>query len=146
MIQQFKSEFSRIAGIKDAEYTTKRYSELEEFTQSFDFNRPLINCLPLERFRSEIGASSQVIYNGTFKLQFITKAVKSDNFENVKDVLIDEMITLSEHFYRELNKNANRIFINPRWNWTNIVLRNYLSQYCVGVESEVVFNTACNRY
>lgn len=141
----FKSEFERIATNQSAVYQTKKISELEDYAQNFNFTSPLINLIPLDNFNSEIGYSSQVIYNGVCRLQFLTKAVKSDNFENVKDVLIDQMIDLSTRFYRELDKNANLVFISPRWIWSNRIMREYLSNYLVGIESTITFNTSCNR-
>lgn len=145
MITEFKSEFNRIALLKNADFVSKSISELQDFAQSFNFNQPLINLIPIDTFKSNIGASSQVIYNGTCKMQFITKAVKSDNYQDKNDILIDQMIDLSTRFYRELDKNANLVFISPKWEWSNQILRSYLSQYCVGIESTIIFNTACNK-
>jgi hypothetical protein len=145
MITEFKNEFNRIAGLKGATFVSKSVSELQDFAQGFNFDKPLINLIPMETFRSNIGASGQVIYNGTCKIQFITKAIKSDNYQDKNDILIDEMLQLSTKFYRELNKNTNFIFNAPNWDWTNTILRSYLSQYCVGIEATIIFNTACNR-
>ena len=73
MIIQFESEFERIAGIVGAEYQTKKISELEDFIQGFDFASPLMNSMPIQTYTSNIGVGGAVIYNGDFKLQFLTK-------------------------------------------------------------------------
>lgn len=145
ILTAFKTEFERIATLKGAEFTTKEISELQEYVQSYNFDNPLINFVPLSDFGSEIGASSQVIYDGVCKLQFLTKANVSDNAETVKDGLIDSMITLATGFYRSLDQNETLIFASPRWKWNNQVLRQYTSNYLVGVESTITFKTACNR-
>ena len=145
MIQEFKSEFSRIAGILGVEFQTLESSELEEFVQGFNFATGLINFVPMQRFGSNIGAAGQIIYNGNVQLQFLTKAAKDDKLETVKDVLIDTMIDLSTSFYRELNKNSLRVFGAPEWTFNNDILRFKTSNYTVGVQSNVVFNTSCSR-
>lgn len=145
MIGIFKSEFERIATLLLCEYTTKKISELQDYAQNYNFENPLINLIPINEFRSEIGASSQVIYDGTCKLQFLTKAVKSDNFEDTKDALIDQMILVAQDFYRELDKNSNLVFTSPRWSWSNRVMREYLSNYLVGIDCTIVFKTSCSR-
>lgn len=145
MLVQFETEFLRIATAISAGYTTKEVPELQKHLQNYTFAEPLINFIPMENFNSNIGASSQMIYDGRCVLQFITKASKADNLEAVKDVLIDEMILLSEQFFRELNKNENRIFNTPQFKMNSKILRQYTSQYCVGVETTITFETACNR-
>lgn len=145
MIVQFESEFERIAAIIGAEYQTKSISELQDFVQGFAFTNGLMNSVPIRDYRSNIGIGGALIYNGVFKLQFLTKAVKSDNFEAVKNVLIDEMIFLSEQFFRELNKNEERIFGTPQFEMSSQILRQYTSNFCVGVETTITFNTSCTR-
>jgi len=145
MIVQFESEFERIAGIIGAEYQTKKVSELEDFIQGFDFTTGLVNSIPTKSFQSNIGPGGALVYNGDFKIQFLTKAVKSNNFESVKNVLIDEMILLSEQFFLELNKNALQIFGTVPFEMRTQILRQYTSNFCVGVETSITFNTRCSR-
>jgi hypothetical protein len=143
MIAQFKSEFNTIAAQLDVGYTTKKMSELEDYVQNYEFERPLINLIPIDSFRSNIGHSGQVMYVGTCKLQFITKAVKSDNFEDKKDELLQSMILLAQSFYRQLDKNERRVFRTPRWEWSNRVIRMHTSNYLVAIESTINFTTSC---
>jgi len=145
MIVQFESEFERIAGIVGAEYQTKKISELEDFIQGFAFTSPLMNSAPIKTYTSNIGPGGAVIYNGDFKLQFLTKAVKSDNFESVKNVLIDAMILKSEEFFRELNENSLQIFGTVPFEMRTQILRQYTANFCVGVETTITFNTSCSR-
>lgn len=145
MIQEFKSEFSRVATIVSAQFQTLEGSELQEYAQGYDFATPLINFVPLSRFTSNVGLSGQIFYNGNIQLQFLTKALKDDKLENVKDVLIDDMIELSTSFYRELNKNNLQVFGTPEWNFDNEILRFETSNYLVGIQSNVTFNTSCSR-
>jgi len=145
MIVEFSTEFERIATAQGAEYVSKKVSELEDFVQGYGFANGLVNFVPINDFDSEIGASSQMIYKGNCVLQFLTKAVKSDNFEATKDILIDEMILLSEGFFRGLNLNENLIFNNPTWQTRTTILRQYTANFIVGVESRITFETACNR-
>ena len=145
MILQFESEFERISGIIGAEYQTKKVSELEDFVQGFAFPNGLMNSVPINDFTSEIGPGGALVYNGNFVLQFLTKAVKNDNFESVKNVLIDDMIFLSEQFFRELNKNSLQIFGTVPFTMRSRIHRQYLSNFCVGVETTITFNTTCTR-
>ena len=89
MIIQFSTEFERIATAIGAAYESKNISELEDFVQGINFSQSLVNFVPLASFEMEVGASAQMIYKGEFSLQFLTKAVKSNNFEATKDILID---------------------------------------------------------
>lgn len=145
MIQEFKSEFARIATIVGAEFQVLEGSELEDFAQDFDFAIPLINFVPINRFTSNIGDAGQMIYDGNIQIQFLTKAATDDKLENVKDVLIDDMIELSTNFYLRLNKNDLQVFGAPQWDFDNTILRFKSSNYLVGVQSNVTFNTSCNR-
>jgi len=145
MIVEFSTEFERIATATGAGYVSKKVSELEDFVQGYDFTTGLINFVPIRDFDSEIGASGQMMYKGNCVLQFLTKAKKDDNFEATKDILIDEMILLSEQFFRGLLLNENLIFDNPTWQTRTTILRQYTSNFIVGVESRITFDTACNR-
>ena len=145
MIQEFKSEFSRIAIVVGAEFQTLEASELEEFAQGFDFSTPLINFVPIDRFQSNIGELGQVIFDGNIVLQFLTKAETDDRLENIKDSLIDDMINLSTLFYRELNKNEMLVFGTPRWRWDSSIMRFKTSNYLVGVQNAITFSTSCAR-
>lgn len=145
MINSFKIEFERCAGIVGAGYETKNILELQDFVQRYNFDQPLINWVPIESVDSEVGASHQLIYSGNCVLQFLVKASKNDNFEDVKDSLIDETMLLHEKFIAELNKNTNLVFINALWRPRIKVLRQYTSNFLCGVESSIAFNTACNR-
>lgn len=145
MIQEFKSEFSRIAGVLGAEFQSLDVHELEKFAQGFDFSIPLINLVPMKRFKSSIGASSQIIWDGQCVLQFLTKASLDDRLETVKDVLIDDMINLSGAFLRQLHRNENRVFSGSKWESNNDIDRFKTSNYLVGVDSTVVFSTSCAR-
>lgn len=144
MITEFKSEFSRISGIVGAEFQSLAIDELQMFVQSFDFPEPLINFVPIKSFTSNIGAAGEIVWNGQCRLQFLTIANVGDT-ENVKDGYIDNMINLSGEFYRQLHRNTERVFRNPIFEMTNDVLRFKTSNYCVGVESTIVFRTSCNR-
>jgi len=141
----FKNEFERIALLKSAAFTNKKHSEIEKFAQGYDFAQPLINYVPIERIRHNIGASSQMIYKGDVRIQFLTKAVLSDNFETTKDLLIDQMLGLSEAFFRTLFADNNRVFNNPEWDLSSQTLRFHTANYLVGIESTITFTTACNR-
>ena len=145
MIQEFKSEFARIAAIVGAEFQTLEGSELEDFAQDFSFATPLINFVPVTRFRSSVGAAGQIIFDGNIQLQFLTKAQIDDRLENIKDVIIDQMIDLSTDFYLELNKNNLQVFGTPQWEFDNEIMRFKTSNYLVGVQGNVVFQTSCNR-
>lgn len=145
MITQFKSEFTRIATLTNAGFTVKKRSELEDYIQNYNFDQPLINWTPITNFDSRIGASSQMIYSGRCVLDFVTRAVKSDNFEDTKDVLIQQMIDLSTAFFRELNKNSQGVFNTPQFTMTNVIDRDFSANYCVSVRPTITFETACNR-
>lgn len=144
MITEFKSEFSRVAAIVGAEYQTLAIDELQEFVQAFDFSIPLINWSPIESFDSNIGAAGEIVWDGTCILQFLTLATVGDT-EDFKDGLIDNMINLSGDFYRNLNQNTERVFRNPIFTMRNNIERFKTANYCVGVESNIVFTTSCNR-
>ena len=117
----------------------------KKFAQGFDFSIPLINLVPMKRFKSSIGASSQIIWDGQCVLQFLTKASLDDRLETVKDVLIDDMINLSGAFLRQLHRNENRVFSGSKWESNNDIDRFKTSNYLVGVDSTVVFSTSCAR-
>lgn len=145
MIQAFKSEFSRVAAFVGAGFVSMKKSELEDFCQSYNFDVPLINFEPLQDYASRIGHSGQIIYEGRCKIQIITKMIKSDNFETVKDEKIDGIILMADEFYRKLDRNENRVFISPYWKWENRILRQFTSNFLAGVEASITFDTACNR-
>lgn len=145
IIKAFDSEISRISIIVDGEYTNKSISETEKFVQIHNFDKPLINWMPISRVSHSFGAAGQMMYNGNIKIQFLTIANKNDSAETQNDFLIDEMFTLSEHFFDNLRKNTNKVFNQPVWSFESDILRFYTSNYCVGVETSVVFTTACNR-
>ena len=146
MIVEFQSEFQRIATILAVEYKNKSESELEDYVQNYDFATPLINLVPIIGVDPvEIGASGQMIYNGKCVLQMLTKASKSDNFEVVKDVLIDDMIYLAGQFFWELNKNDLFVFNTPQFRMSFKILRQYTANFLVGIEISISFNTSFNR-
>jgi hypothetical protein len=145
MIVQFNSEFERIAGLINGEYTNKNTSEFEDFAQNHNYKKPSINWVPILRVRSEVGASGQIIYKGECVIQFLTKFVKSDNYENTKDVLIDQMISLNEQFITQLNLNENLIFIQPRWTFDIKIVRQFTSNLLCGTEMTITFETSCAR-
>ena len=145
ILKAFKSEFSRIATEVKANYESKNHTELQDFVNNCDFDKPLINMEPLTAFNSNIGISGQVYYSGSVQLYFLTKAIKSDNFDDTKDELIDQMIELQKRFYLELHKNAKLIFQNSQWNWNNEILRQHTSNFLVGLKSTITFTTQCAR-
>lgn len=143
MIASFKSEFARISLLVSAGLTVKKISELQDYIQGYNFDNPLINWTPMASFNSRMGASGQMIYEGRCVLDFITKAVKSDNLEDVKDLLVQDMIDLSTNFFRQLNKNENSVFLGPQFSVSNDIDRNFTANYCVSVRSTITFMTSC---
>jgi hypothetical protein len=146
MITEFKSEFSRIAGIVGADFQPLDFDELQMFVQGYDFaSMPLINFVPIERFTSTIGPQTgQLIWTGECVLQFLTLA-RVNETEDEKDARIDSMINLSSNFFRELRKNTERVFGNPEFTMRSNILRFKTANYCVGVETTIGFITSCNR-
>lgn len=145
MIVELKNELDRISIIVGATFVSKSNAELQGFSQSYDFASPLINLKPIISYKQNIIAGGAIRYNFRFEIYFLTKFPKSDTLNSNKDVLIDEMILLSEKFYSNLNKNKMLYFINPKWDWTNEILRQYLSNLTLGVRSVIDIDTACNR-
>lgn len=144
MITEFKTEFDNIATLLSSTFTTKKMSELEDHVQSYDFTQPLINWKPLANYDPTLTAANSILQNGRCVLQFITKAVTNDNYEDTKDTLVDQMITLSSNFLRKLNQNTNGIFIGQTFSGTSTINRNFTSNYCVMVELTITFTTAIN--
>lgn len=144
MITEFKAEFNSIATLLNAGYTTKKISELEDFVQAYDFTQPLINWVPINNYNPTLTAADSILQEGSCVLQFVTKAVTNDNYEDTKDLLVDQMITLSGNFLRKLNKNTNGIFIGPTFEGTATIDRNFTSNYCVAVELTITFSTMIN--
>ena len=146
MIVEFQEEFARIAAIVSAEYQNKNHSELERYVQNYDFALPLINLQPIISVDPvELGEMGQLIYNGKCSIQMLTKAVKSDNFEVTKDVLIDKMIVLASDFFWELNKNELFVFNTPMFRMSFKILRQYTANFLVGVDVSISFNTSFPR-
>jgi len=145
MIVEFNNEFQRIATVLNCGYVNKSVSELEDYVQGYDFAEPLINFLPVKNVKSEIGASGQIMWEVECKLQMLTKASKSDNFEAVKNVLINEMIYLQGQFFWELNKNENFVFNTPVFRMPFSILNQYTANFLVGIENSISFNTSFNR-
>jgi hypothetical protein len=146
MIVEVNTELNRVATLKLAGYTNKTMFELDEYVQNYDFSQPLINWIPVTDVTAAIGQGGELIYPLNCKIQFLTKAVKSNNYEQTKDTLNDEMIVLAEAFFVELNKNPNLIFKNWGWNLRFKVFRPFVTaNYLVGIEVSVVLETACNR-
>lgn len=147
IITTFKSEFSRIAGILGIPFTTKEIQEEQEYAQEHDFSASSwINWKPLKRYDTDIPIGGGVMfYEGQCELLFLTKANTYDDEENNKDLLIDQMAGVAEDFFRELNKNAALAFSTPQeFSMSHEVLRNYTSNYLVGVKATIRFKTACN--
>jgi hypothetical protein len=145
MIVAFENEIKRIADEIGIEYQTKRMVNLEDFIQNFALDVPLMNSVPITNYTSSIDISGAMIYTGEFKLQFITKYVKSDDYEATKNILIDDMISAAELFFRRLNQNDMLLFGNVPFSMRNEIIRNYTSNACVCVQCNISFNTACNR-
>ena len=146
MIVDVNNELNRVATLKGATYTNRKISELEEFVQRHDFTQALINWVPVDTVDASIGEGGEIIYPLDCKIQFLTKASKSDNLENSKDALNDDMIALDQSFFRELNKNENLLFQNVGWSIRFRVFRPFVtSNFLVGIEVSVVLETACNR-
>lgn len=146
MIVDVNTELNRVATLESSGYSNKKMSELEEYVQTYDFTQPLINWIPVDTVDASIGDGGEVIYPLNCQIQFLTKAVKSNNLENSKDALNDEMILLAENFFRELNKNENLIFKNWGWKLRFKVFRPFVtSNFLVGIEVSVILETSCNR-
>ena len=146
ILTAFKSEFSRIATVVSAGFVSKNQNEFQKYAQSYNFSaQPLINQEPLQNYDSEIRISGQVFYSGTFQMHFLTKGEKSNNFDTDKDILIDQMIVLARDFYINLDKNQQLVFQTPQWNWSNQIVRQFGSNFLVGVKSTVTFTTQCAR-
>lgn len=145
MILEFKTQFSNTAAMLNCEFTTKNHGEYEEFVQNFNFSRPSINFFPIRSYSSEITIASTTRYKGNFEVYFLQKFTKSDNFEDTKDVIIDEMILLSQAFYNQLNANQYLLFDMPLWTWRAEIIRQYTANLICGVKVLISFDTACNR-
>lgn len=144
IISTFKNEFSRIASDLGASFTTKEIQEEQDYAQNYEFIDPWINWQPLINFTTEIDQGGQTVYVGTCILRFLTKARTDDTFEDHKDVLIDDMIALSQAFYFQLNRNVEGVFVNADFSSIrHNILRQYLSNYLVGTEVTMDFRTGC---
>ena len=145
MILQLKNELARVANEVDAAFSCRSHPEFEDAAQQFDFARPAINLLPIQAYKQQISDGGTMRYDFVFELYFLTKFAKSDTLEQNKDILIDQMESLSQAYFFELNKNELLYFINPFWSWNNQVIRQYLSNLTCGVKSAITIDTACNR-
>jgi hypothetical protein len=146
MLQEIKNEFSIIALSLNSEFVSKSKDEYQEYAQGYNFDNPSINLIPFKTFTSDIAKSGAVRFNATFDLLFLTKFSKTEeDYENVKDQKIDNMIFLSERFFSELNKNQRQVFDVPQWTWRSEILRQYTSNLLCGVKVTITLNTACNR-
>lgn len=144
MITQFKNQFLAISTLLNASFTTKKVSELEDFVQGYNFAMPLINWIPLTNYNPTLSQSDSIIQQGSCVLEFINKAVTNDNYEDTKDLIIDDLITLSSNFLRKLNQNENGVFIGPTFSGSSQIDREYLANYCVAVRLTISFTTSIN--
>jgi len=144
MITALKDEFTRIADATGGKCKCLAVDELELFVQDYKFDLPLINMKPIESINSVIGVSGVVIWSGGVTLQFLQLA-ELNSTEEEKDVIINDMISLSVLFLRKFSKNEEQVFNNPQINMTNRAIRFKTANYCVGWEVVINFTTGCNR-
>lgn len=145
MIVELKQEFERVSSVIGATFVSKSFSELEDFVQNYDFIIPLINLKPIEKYSQNILAGGAIRYDFDLNLKFITNFKKSDHLEDTKDILIDQMIQVSENFVSRLNKNEERIFISTGWPAKVDVLRQFTSNLTCGVSINISLDTSCNK-
>lgn len=145
ILSAIKLEFKRIAELQGATFENLSIDELEEFVQHYDFTQPLIRLEPVDKMRSNKMDSGAIRYEPLFKLYFLTKFTSDNNKEDLKDLLIDQMIELSQGFFRQLDKNEMLYFINPFWKWEVDIIRQYTSNLLCGCIASIALDTACNR-
>jgi hypothetical protein len=146
MINTLKDELQRVANEVGITFTYKSESELEAYSQGHDFSiNPIVNLKPVESITQNIMPSGAIRYDFTFDLHFLTDFSISNTEEDDKDDDIDEMLSYSEAFYRQLNLNDQLVFINSNWEWITEVTRQYTSNLLCGVKTSVKLDTACNR-
>lgn len=144
ILTAFNTEFTRIAKLHSATLTVKEMTELSDYVGDHDFTNPLINQYPLEGYKSEIGEGGNIFYSGRFELKFLTRVTKGSS-QVERDAIIDTMVSLQERFFSTLHANEALVFQNPLWDWDNEILRQFTSEFLVGVKSRVEFRTECNR-
>jgi hypothetical protein len=145
MITQIKSELERVATVVGGTYSYRDISELQDYAQQFDFATGLINVEPLGEYQHDFDDGGAIRYNFRLIIEFWKKFSKDDTTDETKDVIIDEMAILSEDFFRELNKNENQFWINPKWTWRNDIVRQHTSNLLCGVRATIDIDTGCNR-
>lgn len=145
MIAAFKTAFNRIANKIEAEFTSKDTEELQLFVNNHNFEKPLINAAPLGDFLQKIEVGGQTSYEAEFEIHFLTKAVKSNSSEDTKDDLIDDMIYLSTLFFTDLHKSELFVFRNTNWHHRDEILRQFTSNFLVGIKTKVKLVTESNR-
>lgn len=139
-----KNDFYRISTAIGGEFESLAVDELQLFVQDFKFDTPLINMVPINSVRSELGVSGVVRWIGTVTLDFLQLA-EINSTENEKDIIIDQMVDLSVRFLRKFQRNELRVFNNPSITMNNNILRFKTSNYCVGISVGIDFETGCNR-
>ena len=145
MIIQIKNEFRRITeDVLGNTFSSLSISELEDFSQNYDFSKPLCNLAPIIEIEDNKMISGAIRHNFRLKLQFLTKFAKSNHKEDTKDLLIDTMIEFSQNWFRQLDKNEQLFWIQPFWQWKLTVLRQHTSNLLCGVQADVFIDAACN--
>lgn len=145
MLLEFKTQFSNTAAMLDCVFTTKNHSEYEDYAQGYAYANASVNLMPVRSYTAERTVANTTRYKGNFEIYFLKKFSTSNNFDDTKDVIIDEMISLSEAFYAQLNQNAYLLFDMPFWVWRADILRQYTANALCGVKVTITFDTACNR-
>jgi len=145
MINAIKLELNRISGVLGAEFKNLSMDELQEFVQHFDFASPLVRLEPIENILGNVMDSGAIRYDGTFNIYFLTKFESDNNSEDLRDLLIENMLFLSEQFISRLNKNEMLYFINPKWQWKWKIIRQITSNLLCGVMVSINLDTSCNR-
>jgi len=145
MITEFKNQFSNTATMFDVAYTTKNHGEYEEYAQGYNYANASVNLIPVKKYSAERTIAGVTRYKGSFEIYFLKKFVESDNADDTKDAIIDEMILLSEAFYAQLDQNQYLLFNQGFFKWEAEIIRQYTANLLCGVKVTVVFDTACNR-
>jgi len=145
MITEFKNQFSNTATMFDVAYTTKNHGEYEEYAQGYNYANASVNLIPVKKYSAERTIAGVTRYKGSFEIYFLKKFVESDSADGTKDVIIDEMILLSEAFYAQLDQNQYLLFNQGFFKWEAEIVRQYTANLLCGVKVTVGFDTACNR-
>lgn len=144
MISTIKSIFATVSMALGAEFQSLSYSELEDFAQNYTFESPLINLSPILSVDDNIMISGAVRSQYHIDLFFLTEFKKDDNMENVKDFLIDNMLSLKTNFFRRLNLDQSLYFLSTGWTWKTEIVRQHTSNLLCGCRCKIILDSTCS--